>query len=115
MGMRITTGMAMNTYRYNLQLSTSNLNNAQNTVLTHRKFNSFSDDPSSAIQAWRVRRAMTDVGSYQKNNSDTYTRVNIAWVTMGKVKNEIADPDGRGSAIYGINGPTASEIGRAHV
>ena len=65
MGMRITTGMAMNTYRYNLQLSTSNLNNAQNTVLTHRKFNSFSDDPSSAIQAWRVRRAMTDVGSYQ--------------------------------------------------
>lgn len=115
MGMRITTGMAMNTYRYNLQLSTSNFNNAQNTVLTHRKFNSFSDDPSSAIQAWRVRRAMTDVGSYQKNNSDTYTRVNIAWVTMGKVKNEIADPDGRGSAIYGINGPTASarpELGK---
>lgn len=115
MGMRITTGMAMNTYRYNLQLSTSNFSNAQNTVLTHRKFNSFSDDPSSAIQAWRVRRAMTDVGSYQKNNSDTYTRVNIAWVTMGKVKNEIADPDGRGSAIYGLNGPTASarpELGK---
>ena len=57
MGMRITTGMAMNTYRYNLQLSTSNLNNAQNTVLTHRKFNSFSDDPSSAIQARRTRHA----------------------------------------------------------
>ena len=56
MGMRITTGMAMNTYRYNLQLSTSNFSNAQNTVLTHRKFNSFSDDPSSAIQAWRGRR-----------------------------------------------------------
>lgn len=115
MGMRITTGMAMNTYRYNLQNSTSNLNSSRNKVLTQRKFDSFSDDPSSAIQAWRVRRAMTDTSSYQKNNSDTYTRINIAWVTMGTVKNKIADPDGRGSAIYGQNGPTASarpELGK---
>lgn len=115
MGMRITTGMAMNTYRYNLQNSTKNVSDSRNTVLTHRKFDSFSDDPSSAIQAWRVRRAMTDTGSYQKNNSDTYTRINIAWVTMGTVKNKIADPDGRGSAIYGQNGPTASarpELGK---
>lgn len=115
MGMRITTGMAMNTYRYNLQNSTSNLNSSRNKVLTQRKFDSFSEDPSSAIQAWRVRRAMTDTSSYQKNNSDTYTRINIAWVTMGTVKNKIADPDGRGSAIYGQNGPTASarpELGK---
>lgn len=115
MGMRITTGMAMNTYRYNLQNSTKNVSDSRNTVLTHRKFDSFSDDPSSAIQAWRVRRAMMDTSSYQKNNSDTYTRINIAWVTMGTVKNKIADPDGRGSAIYGQNGPTASarrELGK---
>lgn len=115
MGMRITTGMAMNTYRYNLQNSTSNLSSSRNTVLTQRKFDSFSDDPASAIQAWRVRRAMTDTGCYQKNNSDTYTRINIAWVTMDTVKNKIADPDGRGSAIYGQNGPTASarrELGK---
>lgn len=115
MGMRITTGMAMNTYRYNLQNSTRNMSDSRNSVLTQRKFDSFSDDPSSAIQAWRVRRAMTDTGCYQKNNADTYTRMNIAWVTMDTVKNKIADPDGRGSAIYGQNGPTASarrELGK---
>ena len=71
MGMRITTGMAMNTYRYNLQNSTRNMSDSRNSVLTQRKFDSFSDDPSSAIQAWRVRRAMTDTGCYQKNNADT--------------------------------------------
>lgn len=108
MGMRITTGMAMNTYRYNLQNSTWNLTNSRNKVLTHRKFTSFAEDPSSAIQAWRVRRAMMSTESYQKNNTDTYTRMNIAWVTMGTIKNKIADPDGRMSDLYAANGPTGS-------
>lgn len=108
MGMRITTGMAMNTYRYNLQNSTANMTNSRNKVLSHRKFDSFAEDPSSAIQAWRVRRAMMSTNSYQKNNSDTYTRINIAWVTMGTIKNKIADPDGRMSDLYAANGPTGS-------
>lgn len=108
MGMRITTGMAMNTYRYNLQKSTANRDNSMNKVLTHRKFNSFAEDPSSAIQAWRVRRAMMSTESYQKNNTDTYTRMNIAWVTMGTIKDKITDPDGRMSDLFAANGPTGS-------
>ena len=37
MGFRITMGMKMNTYRYNLMLSTNNVANAQQKVSTHRK------------------------------------------------------------------------------
>ena len=48
MGFRITMGMKMNTYRYNLMLSTNNVANAQQKVSTHRKFNSYAEDPASS-------------------------------------------------------------------
>ena len=108
MGMRVTTGMSMNLYRYNLQNSTSNLANSQNTVLSHRKFNTFAENPSSATQAWRVRRAITNTGSYLKNTTDTYTRFNIAWAALGDVSHELTDLDGRSADIYAYNDPTAS-------
>ena len=79
MRMRITTGMAMNTYRYNLQKSTQNRDDSMNKVLSHRKFNSFAEDPASAIQAWRIRRSMVNTACYSKNNQDTLTRFDIAY------------------------------------
>lgn len=89
MGMRITTGMAMNTYRYNLQNSTYNVSQARNRVLTHRQFDTFAADPTAAAQAWKIRRAMVDNANYQANNSDTYSRFNIGWATMGMIKKDL--------------------------
>lgn len=108
MGMRITTGMSMNTYRYNLQNSTKNRTDSMNKVLSHRKFDSFAEDPSSAIQAWRVRRSMVNTNSYSKNNTDTLTRFDIAWATMGSVSHDLTDLDGRSSDIYAASDPTAA-------
>ena len=104
MGMRITTSMMMNTYRYNLQGSTSNLSSARNRVLSGRNFDSYMENPASATQAWRIRRAMSDNFDYQANNSDTYSRFNIAWTTMGVVNNELVDKTGRFSTIMGEDG-----------
>ena len=104
MGMRITTSMMMNTYRYNLQGSTSNLSDARNKVLSQRKFDSYAEDPAAATQAWRIRRAMASNYDYQANNSDTYSRFNIAWTTMGVVNNKLTDMDGRFSTIRGDDG-----------
>ena len=87
--MRITTGMAMNTYRYNLQNSTYNLTDSRNKVLSGRKFDTFAEDPIAAAQAWKIRRAMVDISNYQANNSDTYSRFNIAWATMGMIKTNL--------------------------
>ncbi len=89
MGMRVTTGMAMNTYRYNLQKSTYNVSVARNRVLTGRQFDSFAADPTAAAQAWKIRRAMVDNANYQANNSDTYSRFNIGWATMGMIKKDL--------------------------
>ena len=74
MRMRITTGMSMNTYRYNLQTVTANRTNSMNKVLSHRKFDSFAEDPASAIQAWRVRRSFVSTSCYLKNTKDTQSR-----------------------------------------
>lgn len=104
MGMRITTSMMMNTYRYNLQGSTSNLSDARNKVLSQRKFDSYAEDPAAATQAWRIRRAMSSNFDYQDNNSDTYSRFNIASTTMGVVSNKLTDASGRVSTIRGLNG-----------
>lgn len=115
MRMRITTGMAMNTYRYNLQKSTQNRDDSMNKVLSHRKFNSFAEDPASAIQAWRIRRSMVNTACYAKNNQDTLTRFDIAYATMAAVTHELTDLDGRSADIYAANDPTASgrnELGK---
>ena len=87
--MRITTGMAMNTYRHNMQNSTYNVNNSRNKLLTGRRFDSFAADPTSAAQAWKIRRAMVDNSNYQSNNSNTYSRFNIGWATMGMIKTDL--------------------------
>ena len=108
MGMRVTTGMMMNTYRYNLQGSTSNLSDARNKVLSQRKFDSYAEDPSAATMAWRIRRAMYSNADYQINNDDTYSRFNIAWTTMGVVNDQLSDKDGRFSTIRALTDSTAS-------
>lgn len=108
MGMRVTTGMAMNLYRYNLRNSTNRYNDSQNKVLTHRKFTSFGESPAAATEAWRVRRAIVNTDIYQANNNDTYTRFNIAWATLGQISTELTDRDGRKADIYAASDPTAS-------
>ncbi|MDE6880318.1 MAG: hypothetical protein K2P20_03055, partial [Oscillospiraceae bacterium] len=94
MGMRITTNMMMNTYRYNLQQSTGLLDGSRNKVLTQRNFNSYAEDPAAATHAWRVRRSLTNNAGYQTNNSEAYTRLHSAWITMGSINNNLLNGDG---------------------
>ena len=106
MGMRVTTNMAMNLYRYNLGNSTVKMNSSMNTVMTHRKFNSFAEDPTSAVQAWRVRRAMVDNYSYRNNNSDVKSRFNVAFATMDMITDKL-EATAKDADLRGENDPTA--------
>lgn len=107
MGFRITMGMKMNTYRYNLMLSTNQVANAQEKVETHRKFNSYAEDPANATNAWRVRQNYMDNISYRTETKDTTTRYQTAWLTMGTVKTHLEQYNGKTSAIRAANDPTA--------
>lgn len=55
--MRITTNMILRNYGNGLSKASNSLNDARNTVLTQRKFNRMSEDPSSAVKSFRLRRA----------------------------------------------------------
>jgi len=108
MGMRITTNMMMNTYRFNLMNSTNTLSDARDKVLTQRKFNSYSEDPTTATHAWRIRRAFAKNESYKTNNSDTVARYNIAWATLGSIKTELYDGNALPAAVRGNTASTAA-------
>ena len=107
MAMRVTTNMAMNLYRYNLGNSNYKMNNSMNKVSTQRRFDSFVEDPTSAVQAWRIRRAMVDNANYQDNNKDTVNRFNVAFATMGMVTNKLVDEAANDARVRGMNDPTA--------
>ena len=107
MGFRITMGMKMSTYRYNLMQSTNTLASAQEKVEPHRRFNSYAENPANATNAWRVRRNYMDNMSYRTETKDTTTRYQTAWLTMGTVKTHLEQYNGKTSAIRAANDPTA--------
>ncbi len=105
---RITMGMKMNTYRYNLMQSTNTLNDSMLRVQKQRKFNSYAESPAEATQAWRVRQDFMDNDSFKRNTHDTYTRFQTAWLTMGSVKTHLEDATGRTAIIRGMTDTTAA-------
>ncbi len=108
MGMRITTNMMMNSYRFDLMNATNTLAGSRDKVITQRKFNSYSEDPTTATHAWRIRRAYAKNESYKINNSDTGARFNIAWETLGSIKTNLYDANAKASAVSGLTDSTAS-------
>ena len=54
--MRITTNAILRNYKSNLGTSLKNLDTARTQVMTHRKYNSTAEDPSSALRAAILER-----------------------------------------------------------
>ena len=104
MSFRITTNMSMATYRHNLNKTNMQLSDSRNTVLTQRNFNSYADDPASATQAFRLRRAYWQTSTHLNNSSDTYTKFNTAWVSLGAIVDDLSDKTAQVSALAGITG-----------
>ncbi len=104
MGFRITTNMTMNTYRHNLMNVNTTLSGSRDKVLTHRNFNSFYEDPSSATQAFRLRQAYYEASSQLANNDDTYKRFHSGWLSLGKAVDDLTDKTSRFSTVLAENG-----------
>lgn len=104
MGFRITTNMTMNTYRHNLMNVNTTLSDSRDKVLTHRNFNSFYEDPSSATQAFRLRTAYYQTTSQLANNDDTYKRFHAGWLALGAAVDDLTDKTSRFSVVLAVNG-----------
>lgn len=108
MSFRITTNMSMKSYRYNLNKVNTKTNNARESVLTQRNFNSYAEDPAAATQAFRLRRSYWQTTTHLNNNEDAYNKFNTAWTAAGAVVEDLSDKTARASAVAGITG-TAGE------
>ena len=67
---RVTTNGTLRTYRGNLAKASWNQYYAMNTVLTGRRFNSFSEDPALAAQSFRVHAASAR-NEFQRKTSES--------------------------------------------
>ena len=105
MAMRVTTSMAMNTYRYNLQASMVKTNDSRNKVLTQRNFNSYSEDPVGATLAFKLRRSYYSNSSQIANSKALIGRFESAWTSMGNITTRLEETS-TNSVIRGANSPT---------
>lgn len=108
MSFRVTTGMSLNSYRYNLNKVNTQVSDARDTVLTQRNFNSYAADPAAATQAFRLRRAYWQTTTHLNNSEDAYNKFNVAWSSVGSVVEDLSDKAAHISSIAGITGTAGS-------
>lgn len=111
---RATTNGVLKGYKNNLMHSFITLNNARDTVLTQRYFNSFSEDPASATQAFQLRRSFLRTSSQYTVSQSTVRQYEASWSALVSVVDAV-DNDPTVSSLkdilMGENDPTGS--GRA--
>lgn len=108
---RMTTNGVLKGYKSSLAKSFKHLNNARNTVLTQRNFNSYAEDPAAATQAFQLRRAFWRADSQLTNSQSVVNKFESAYSTMDQVakdvKNALSD-SANAEVLRLLNQPTGS-------
>lgn len=108
---RVTTTGMLKSYRSNLSTSFQNLNNAQNTVLTQRYFNSYAEDPSGATQAFKLRRSWHRLDAQATTCESITRKFNTASTALKSVESMLdtsASNSALSAVIAGGNTPTGA-------
>lgn len=108
---RSTTNGVLKGYRYNLQRSTYTLNQARNTVLTQRTFNTFAEDPATAVRTFQMRRSFQRTNSQYDVNESVVRKYEQAWSSLESVKEDVntrVTDSAYTDILRSINDPTAS-------
>lgn len=104
--MRVTTNSIMNNYVQNLNTILSSQAEAGEKVMTHRKFNSGSEDPSGTQQASLLHRQYLQNKDYMNTIKGEQERLDTALAAMadiGKQANTVLNDSG----LSAINGTTS--------
>lgn len=105
---RATTIGVLKNYRYGLNNSFVKLNNSRTTMLTHRNFNSFAEDPSAAAQSFQLRRARMTAESQHTVCDTSIRRFQTAWSSLETVVNKVDNQADcmHDAALRALNDPT---------
>jgi len=105
--MRITTGMMTNKYVRNLNKSANEMNYLNERVSTGRKFFKGSEDPISAIKAYKLRREYRATETYDTNISDADSFLTIAETNLTEISSNLELT--YTSYLKGINGTMSAD------
>jgi flagellar hook-associated protein 3 FlgL len=105
--MRITTNMMSNKYIKNLNKSANEMNYLNEKVSTGRKFFKGSDDPVSAIKAYKLRREYRSTEMYDTNINDVDSFLTTAETNLTEISDNLETV--YTSYLKGINGTMSSE------
>lgn len=105
--MRITTGMMSNRYIRNLNKSANEMNLLNEKVATGRKFFKGSEDPVSAIKAYKLRREYLTTEMYATNIKDVDSFLTAAETNLMEISNNMESV--YTSYLKGINGTMSKE------
>src|SRR5665647_936046 len=100
--MRITTSMMTNKYVRNLNKSAAEMNYLNEKVSTGRKFFKGSEDPISAIKAYKLRREYRSTEVYDTNISDADSFLTTAETNLTGISSNLELT--YTSYLKGING-----------
>lgn len=105
--MRITTSMMSSKYIKNLNKSASDMNYLNEQVSTGRKFFKGSEDPVSAIKAYKLRREYRSTETYDTNISDVDSFLTTAETNLTEISDNLETV--YTSYLKGINGTMSSD------
>ncbi len=80
--MRVTNNLMIRKFTLNLDEAATNLNEITNQVTTGMKYSKASQDTSSAMKAFKIRRSLSRVEQYSKNLSDLQGTLNETETTL---------------------------------
>lgn len=101
--MRITTNAILRNYNKNLSTSMKNLDTMRNRVMTKRKFNATSEDPSNALRATTLERRYSQNEDYLNTVKDIQSHQNAQEDSAMQISN-IALVLAKQYGIEGMNG-----------
>ena len=105
--MRITTSMMTNKYVRNLNKSAAEMNYLNEKVSTGRKFFKGSEDPISAIKAYKLRREYRSTEVYDTNISDADSFLTTAETNLTEISSNLELT--YTSYLKGINGTMSAD------
>lgn len=87
--MRVTSSMMTNKYARNLNRATAELDKRNERVYTKRKFTKGSEDPISAIKAYKLRREFRNTEMYESNIMHVESFLTEAETNLNKISSDV--------------------------
>lgn len=103
--MRITYRMMTSKYSTNLNSLSSDLDKLNTQVATGRKYAKTSEDVSSAVRGYQIRRNLAKVEGYQDNIKHANGFLTNSETTLGQIESSLAEATDK--ILQGMNGTTS--------